>query len=152
VANVTIDSVFSTTYRNYIAYINYYSTTNADDFQLQWRYSSTTLTSSVYYGAGFNYNGSNTLSTYGYSGAGQATLAANTGSSTRRSSLQINFNEVGTGSSVNPHFFGIGFSNQGEQSNQFAGMPDATQNFTGFLLKSSSANITGEYQVYGLAI
>jgi hypothetical protein len=152
VANVTIDDVFSTTYRNYIAYINYYSTTNADDFQLQWRYSSTTLTSSVYYGAGFNYNGSNTLSTYGYSGAGQATLAANTGSSTRRSSLQINFNEVGTGSSVNPHFFGIGFSNQGEQSNQFAGMPDATQNFTGFLLKSSSANITGEYQVYGLAI
>jgi hypothetical protein len=152
VASVTIDSVFSTTYRNYIAYINYYSTTNADDFQLQWRYSSTTLTSSVYYGAGFNYNGSNTLSTYGYSAAGQATLAANTGSSTRRSSLQINFNEVGTGSSVNPHFFGIGFSNQGEQSNQFAGMPDATQNFTGFLLKSSSANITGEYQVYGLAI
>jgi hypothetical protein len=152
VASVTIDSVFSTTYRNYIAYINYYSATNADDFQLQWRYSSTTLTSSVYYGAGFHYNGSNTLTTYGYLAAGQATLAANTGSSTRRSSLQINFNEVGTGSSVNPHFFGTGFSNQGEQTNQFAGMPDATQDFTGFLLKSSSANITGEYQIYGLAI
>jgi hypothetical protein len=59
--------------------------------------------------------------------------------------LQINFNEVGTGSSVNLGMVSV------IKSNQFAGMPDATQNFTGFLLKSSSANITGEYQVYGLA-
>jgi hypothetical protein len=67
-----------------------------------------------------------------------ATLAANTGSSTRRSSLQINFNEVATGSSVNPHFIGIGFSNQREQSNQFAGIARCNTKLYRLLLKSSS--------------
>jgi hypothetical protein len=127
-----------------------YAGTNADDFQLQFRYGSTTLTSN-YYGGGFHYKPDNSV-TFGFSGSTQATLAADSGVSNRRSSYQINFNQVGTGSSTEPNFFGIGFSNQGEKTTQFSCGSDATQNFTGFLLKSSSSNITGEYQVYGLAI
>jgi hypothetical protein len=150
-SSVAIDDVFSSTYRNYIAYLNVYAGTAADDFQLQLRYAGPTTQTSDYYGSGFSYSTANTLTTFGYAPGNQMTLSQDIGTSGGKSSFQVNFNEVGV-ASANAIAFGIGINSVSQKTTQFAMLQDVQRTYTGFLIKSSSSNIYGSYQVYGVAI
>jgi hypothetical protein len=51
-SSVAIDNVFSSTYRNYVAYLQVYAGTATDDFQMQFRYAGPTTQTTTYYGSG----------------------------------------------------------------------------------------------------
>jgi hypothetical protein len=154
VATVDIDSVFSSTYKNYMVVLRTSAATPANDLQLQYRIAGpSTITGATYYGALYQYNRTNTLTTGGYSAGNQATLAINAGSSlgNARTMLTMYFSNVGV-SSDSASFWGQGIDNEDIQAAfNIAGFQFGVQTMTGFRLKSSSSNITGDYAVYGLA-
>jgi hypothetical protein len=152
VATVDIDSVFSSTYKNYMVVLKTGAATEADDLQLQFRVSSTTSTGANYYGGLFGYNRSNVLINGGFAGTTAATLSIDSGSSGGfETQMTLFFSNVGA-SFNSPAFWGNGIN---KVSNQAAftvsGIYFNTDINTGFRLKSSSSNITGNYAVYGLA-
>jgi hypothetical protein len=147
--SVAIDNVFSSTYRNYIAYINVYAASETDDFQLQFRYAGPTTQTANYYGGSFGFNDVNTNTTNGFTNAAQATLAPNTGGSANSSAYQLNFAYVGDGSRKS-EVWGTGIDGSTQGTRQFTAFQDTARIYTGFLIKSSSSNITGSYSVYGL--
>jgi hypothetical protein len=147
--SVAIDSVFSSTYRNYIAYINVYAASETDDFQLQFRYAGPTTQTANYYGGSFGFNDANANTTNGFANAAQATLAPNTGGSANSSAYQLNFAYVGDGSRKS-EVWGTGIDGSTQGTRQFSAFQDTARIYTGFLIKSSSSNITGSYSVYGL--
>jgi hypothetical protein len=153
VANQAIDSIFSSSYFNYVVVIEEISAaTETDDLHLQLRYGSTTITTAVYNGnllSGTRVT--STLTNTNQNDTNQFTIGLVSGSATYRSNYTINFNQVGN-SSERPVFNGIGTTGANEYSAAFfAGQVHAEQTFTGILLKSSSSNITGVVSVYGLA-
>ena len=152
VASKTIDSLFSSSYYNYVVVIeNISAATAADDLHMQLRYSTTTVTA--------DYNG-NTMTTDRASSSvvnnyqtntSQFTLGVVSGNSSYVSSYVINFNNVGNGAAI-PVWHGTGNSGAGDYGAVwFGGDVHVSANFTGILLKSSSSNITGAVSVYGLA-
>jgi len=148
VASVTVDSVFSSSYRNYVLVIeNTTASTPANQLQIQMRYGATTLTSTYYGQVAISAYNVGTISTFGSNNASQMTLtnAANS------AYVTLNVGNVGN-SSQKAIFHGTGFDVQGTQGYWIGGQTDTTQTYTGFLLKSSSSNITGVVSVYGLAI
>jgi hypothetical protein len=148
VASVDIDSLFSSTYKNYFMVLKTSAATSANALHLQLRYGSTTRTATYYYSA-FKYYNDNTLTTYGSSGAAsQLALSNSTGGSGTPSVFNIYFNNVGI-PSVYPYMYGNGFTN--ESIANFACWQEDQQTYTGVRIKSSSSNVTGEYFVYGLA-
>jgi hypothetical protein len=149
VASVAIDSVFSSTYINYVAVIKIYAVSGGDDTQLQMRYAGPTTQTTTYYGAQFNYGRTNTLSTAGFANAAQATIVENSGTSGGPSAATINFSQVGT-SSQEPLLYGNALDNGLQGVANFSMMNTTARLYTGFLLKSASTNITGTYAVYGL--
>ena len=153
VASQAIDSVFSSSYFNYVVVIEEISAaTETDDLHLQLRYGSTTITTAVYNGNLLSgTRASSTLTNTNQNDANQFTIGLVSGSATYKSNYTINFNQVGN-SSERPVFNGIGTTGANEYSAAFfAGQVHAEQTFTGILLKSSSSNITGVVSVYGLA-
>jgi len=150
VASVSIDSVFSATYTNYIVIVTAFAGTNADDFQLQFRYSGNTQTS-TYYGSGFGYNRSNSLTNWGFANTSQATLATSCGSNNGNSgTYTLNVSKVGSGSQ-GPVYYGSGIvREEDDRTATITGYNDTSRVYDGFLLKSSSSNITGSYAVYGV--
>jgi hypothetical protein len=148
-ASVAVDSVFDSTYSTYLINISAFAATGADDLQLQFRYSGTTQTTD-YYGSGFGYKRDNSIVTYGFSNTAAATLTTNSGAIQGASLLQLVVGNVGV--SADPRYFGKGFCTDLDQGIiSFAGTNFTTRTYTGFLLKSSSTNITGYYEVYGMA-
>jgi hypothetical protein len=153
VASQTIDSIFSSSYYNYLVVIEkIYASTETDDLQFQMRYGTTTDT-------GTNYNG-NAVTTVRNSPNVAVTQNFNTsaftfgvvaGNSSYVSTYAINFNQVGNGGD-RPTFHGTGNSGANEYGAVwFGGDCHNGQNNTGILLKSSSSNISGAVSVYGLA-
>jgi hypothetical protein len=149
VASVAIDSVFSSTYKNYVAVITVGAVTSSDDLQLQMRYAGPTTQTTSYYGSQFEYDRSNTLFTAGYSNTAQATLLQSAGESAGLSCCTINFSQVGN-TSQTVLAYGNGLSNYLQNTANFSMLQNVARIYTGFLLKSSSTNITGTYAVYGL--
>jgi hypothetical protein len=153
VATVDIDSVFSSTYENYLVILKTSSGgTGNDDLQLQWRYSTSTETGSNYYGSYYEYDRANTLRNAGFAGTAQMLLCKDVGSAPNdQTQLAMYVTNVGI-SSGSPRVYGQGSNSKESQAVfGFAGVAFTTQTWTGFRLKSSSANITGYYKVYGLA-
>jgi len=148
-SSVAIDNVFTSTYRNYIAYVNVYAATETDDLQFQLRYAGPTTQTTAYYGGSFGYNDVNTLTTNGFANASQATLAPNSCCSLNSSSYQLSFAYVGN-SSQKASMYGNGIDGSTQGTRQFTAYQDTARIYTGFLLKSSSSNITGSYAIYGL--
>lgn len=149
--STTFGSVFSSTYANYTIMIeSIYAATAADDLQLQGVYSGTTQAAS-YYGSSlmYPYTGT-TLTITGSNNASQLTLSPETGASGSATSGFFTYNDAGSGS-----FFNVqGAVNANQASNQpmvFGGGTVATRTYTGFILKTSSSNVTGTVSVYGWA-
>lgn len=149
-SSVIVDSCFTTTYRNYILIANVYSaTTDTDDFHLQFRYGGTTATS-TYYGAYTMINRSNTTTNAGYTNAGQMLLATSLELAPKAAS-RVNLTITNVGISGNPVAYGTGMLGDGPNVIDLACSQDTAQTYDGFLLKSSSSNITGNYAIYGVS-
>jgi hypothetical protein len=153
VASVTVDSCFTSTYKTYYVVIeNLFAATAANTPQIQFRYGATTLTAGYYasYGSGA-YDGS-TFPVTGQNNVGQITLAGGSGGNANEGySGQLVFNNVGT-SSTYARFHGTSWNGYNFATTINGGWTQTAQTYTGFLLKSSSSNITGTVSVYGLGV
>jgi len=149
-ATVAIDSVFTATYRNYVAFITMYDHggTSGNDAQMLFRYAGPTSQTSDYYQSAFAYDNGDTLSRWGVQGGSLVTMAEDVGTSTAMSNFQINFSQVGNASEY-PRANGSGNGGSADKTIRFAASNNTPRTYTGFLIKST-ANITGSYAVYGL--
>ena len=149
VASVAVDACFTSTYKRYLVHVKSFAATTANAFQMQWRESGVTKTTG-YSGGGYGSDRSNTKEDYGYSGANQFTLSSTSGISlSNPGNYSFYVDNVGTGSTLSARMWGNGF--QGDNAQQMLWFGAQSSGIvTGFLLKSSSSNITGEYAIYGL--
>lgn len=149
----TFDNVFSSSYKYYQVRIEQLGAATAtDDFQLQLLYSGTTQTAG-YYGTTFgNAHGGASPSSVGTSNQNQFTVCPSIGVATTadRSNGLINFTQV-NGSSSSAVFFGQIFQGYDYSNYSFGGQSTTARTYTGFLIKSSSSNVSGIITVYGLA-
>jgi hypothetical protein len=150
VASQAFDGIFTSTYKTYFVAINNIIAANAlDDLQLQFRYAGPTTQTTSYYGSAFAVDpNAGTAGTASFN-ASQVTLATQTGGTDKGAGI-IYFNHVGDGATV-PSFHGRFMDPSGNQV-IFGGKVDSSRSYTGFLLKSSSTNITGSVSIYGLAV
>jgi hypothetical protein len=149
VASQAFDSVFSSTYKSYMVVVEkLYSTTAGNDFQLLFRYGTSSV-STGYYGSSFNVASGATQATQNNNDS-ILTLGADTGSSSAWTTSTLFFNNVGT-SAEQPFVRGI--SATANKIAYFGGYNSQTSNtITGFLLQAeSNINITGTVAIYGLA-
>ena len=148
-ASVIVDGCFDTTYRNYVVILNAFAVTDTDDFQLQMRYGSSTETAS-YYGAYTMINRSNTVTNAGYTAAGSILLATSMETSANAAS-RANLNFANVGVSGKASVYGEATLADGPAVINLAAFADTVRTYTGFLIISSSTNITGNYAVYGVS-
>ena len=152
VASQAFDGVFTSTYKNYLVVIeNLYATTSGDDLQLQFRYAGPTTEATAYYGSSINaaYN-STSVSNTGSNGATQFTVSPDTGGTGNTGAGFFYVTRVGN-SSDKPAFLGQYCESTAATSSSFSGVLAVARIYTGFLLKTSSSNITGTVSIYGLA-
>ena len=150
-ASHTVDSVFTSTYENYLIVIDSWVGNSYNIVpQLQLRYGAST-SGSVIYGSSFGcpYTGSPMIF--------QTTTAAAAfdfwryiGDGTG-SFIHANIERVGTGSAQKAHVTGIGMSDAGSEQYKFGAVWTDSQAYTGFVLKTSSGTSTGTVSVYGYA-
>lgn len=149
VASVDVDGCFTSTYKRYFVIVKSFAATVADDFQMQWRESGVTKTSG-YSGGNYGTNRDNTKEDMGFNNQAAITLSSTSGvSDSNPGNYSFHIDNVGTGGTLSARFWGTGF--QGDNAQQalwYGGQGSGI--VTGFRLKSSSSNITGEYAVYGL--
>ena len=154
VASVTFTSCFTSSYVSYlIVFEDIYAATGADDLQMQWRYGTTTETGASYYGSCSQfYSNSATTSTTGYRNAAQMTLSNALGGTGQASGAYLfahNLGQTGRGMINGQHYA----SDVGNEPAEIfgGGFAGTSRVFDGFVIKSSSSNITGTIRVYGLA-
>lgn len=152
--STTFDDVFSSTYQAYQIIIEkIYATTAADDLQFQLRYAGPTTQTTGYYGnmMTMTYDVT-TLTGFSINNAAQATLNTGIGNVTngQNSSAELTVfcpNDNTTRVRLN----GSSYDAANGVTSVFGAFSDTLRTYTGFLLKSSSTNITGTVSVYGLA-
>ncbi len=150
VASQAFDDVFTTTYKTYMVVIEeIYAATFADDLLLQFRYAGPTTQTSYYAGMSYLTNAAN-FTFVGSSGTTEATLSIAAGNSSEPSVGTIYFNRVGSGTSQYGQFYGQ-VTTVNPYVSFFGGYTSQQRNYTGFLLKSASTNVTGTVAIYGLA-
>ena len=147
----TFDSVFSTTYGSYYVVIeSIYAATGADDLHLQWRYSGPTTQAASYFGNDiFTESGTTTITNSAQSNQAQAVITRYTGGSASPSQGQF-FVFNASGATAEPSLSATYAEGGGHGQTQAYVQCLAGRIYTGFLLKSSSSNITGTVSVYGL--
>jgi hypothetical protein len=150
-ASHTVDSVFTSTYENYLIVVDSWvgSAYNIVP-QLQLRYGSST-SGSVIYGSSFGcpYTGSPLLFTSTTAAAAfdfWRYIGDGTGSF-----IHANIERVGSGSAQKAHVIGIGMTDAGAEQYKFGAVWTDPQAYTGFVLKTSSGTSTGAVSVYGYA-
>jgi len=148
-SSVSINGVFTSTYTTYMAIIESDGSVNGADLQSQFTYAGPTTETAGYYGAGQKYKYDDTLSGYGFQNAAQATIDNNLNPSSF-GTYTIYFKNVGN-SSEYASYYGFGMSDDAKATLLFTNWQVTARNYTGFLLKPSSGNITGTYAIYGLA-
>lgn len=152
VASQAFDNVFSSTYASYWINIETIgAVTGSNALQLQLRYAGPTTQTTGYYSNSFamQYTGSN-VSTQVNNGA-QVTMAAAIGGLTSYNGGNFYVYNA-KGSSADPYITGMYVNSSNAGGNIFNGGTSGTARvYTGFLLKSSSTNITGTVSVYGVS-
>ena len=154
VASQAFDNVFSSTYASYWINIEYITAaTAANAMQLQLRYAGPTTQTSAYssYSYSLPYTGSNVSTQVNGGAATTIADATGTSASTRISGGNFYFYGV-AGTSKDPYYTGTYVNSNTGVSYLFSGgTAGAARIYTGFLLKSSSSNITGSVSVYGVS-
>jgi hypothetical protein len=147
----TFDDVFTSTYKGYfLAFETIFASTYTDDLQIQFRYAGPTTQAAQYYAYSKGFNSGGDDKSTSSTNASQMTIASNAGASANYGSGQ--FYVFGVGNSSEP----VNITGQYAEGNDafgytFYGVGQTPRTYTGFLLKSSSTNITGTVAIYGLA-
>jgi hypothetical protein len=150
VASQAFDDVFTSTYKTYYVVINdIYAATGTDDLHLQLRYAGPTTQTASYYGSSIGYSYTTSSIAIASNNASQLTMSGMTGTVGCPGGGEIYFNNVGNTSYV-PMFRGQYIDADANQCT-FGGQANVSRIYKGFLLKSSSSNITGSVSIYGLA-
>jgi hypothetical protein len=152
VASQTFDSVFTSTYKSYMAIIeNFNGSAGGDDLQLQFRYGTTTRTTSYWGGSWTTFNNSATQA-IGNSNDSFASILPGSGASGSPLSATLWFNRVGN-ANEKPMVRGNAFNTDSAGQSVFGAYVNDTSNtYTGFLLKAENGgNIAGTVAIYGLA-
>jgi len=151
VAGQAFDSVFTSTYKQYMVVIeNISAATSGDDLLLQLRYAGPTTQASGYYGS-LNFSTWNAALTTTFSAnTTSMTIAASTGPSTEPTTATMYFSLVGNSNQLGS-FYGQIMTGVNESQGTFGGRVGTSRTYTGFILSSSSTNITGTVSIYGLA-
>jgi hypothetical protein len=150
-ASHTVDSVFTSTYTNYMIVIeNWISNSYLNIPQIQLRYGSSTEAAS-YYGSSFGtaYN-SGTLVHQGTSNAAACDFWRYSGEA-QGTFIAFHIDSVGTGGSVEASITGQGAVNTNAEQYKFGFQATTARNYTGFILKTSAGTSSGNVTVYGLA-
>lgn len=152
VASQAFDSVFTSTYKNYlVVFDNIYAATGSDKLQLQFRYSgNTTQTTGLYSNCVWARANAATVTNEYITNGTQANIGFTTGASTTQGSGFMYVSQVGN-SSTTAIANGQYFEGQGVYGGSFNALSSTARTYDGFLLKSSSTNITGTVSIYGLA-
>jgi hypothetical protein len=153
VASQAFDGVFTSTYTNYLAIIDYIEAGTFDDtLHLQFRYAGPTTQAASYYGSSLEQprTGSQVLTST--DNANQFTITADIGGSSggQYGSGQIFFENVGN-VSTNGSYNGKYLNAYTAGQYIIGGQVNVNRIYTGFLLKAAGSNITGAVSIYGLA-
>jgi hypothetical protein len=151
VASQAFDNVFTSTYKAYKVVIeNISGATGTDDLQMQFRYAGPTTQTTNYFGPRFYQVYTSTVTAANINGATEQTLINQIGSSAEPTTGSLDFYQVGN-SSARPYAYA-------QMQCAFEGVLDFSyawnstgRIYTGFLLKSSSSNVSGTVAIYGLA-
>lgn len=148
----TFDAVFTSTYRSFMVVMeNTYAATEADDLIMLYRYSATSQ-ATTYFSSAIQLPASGTTINTTVNNGVNAILSYNAGGANYPTGATMYFNNIGNGSSK-PTMFGTGYNGAGTPSVfTFGALNDTSRSYDGFLIKSSSTNVTGTISVYGLAI
>ena len=147
----TFDGVFSSTYGSYyLVFESMYAAAGADDLHLQWRYAGPTTQAATYFGNDIAVeSGTTTITNNAQSNTSQSVLTRYIGPSSDPGKGQF-FIYGASGTSSQPAIYG----NYHEGGRGATTTPSVInldiRTYTGFILKSSSSNITGTVSLYGL--
>ena len=148
-ASHIVDNCFTSTYKSYlVVFESVVAATDTDDFQFQWRTggSSGSTHTTAYYGVTQATDFNPTTTTTVSSNASQLTLHRAT-----INSMSLWVNKVGN-TNERPQIYGTGNDYNYVETIVCSGVTASSITATGFLIKSSSTNITGAVAVYGLAL
>jgi hypothetical protein len=147
----TFDSVFSSTYTQYlIRFESMYAATAANDLYMQMRTVGTTYSGLNYHYVQSVMNNNATASNFAASNQARWLLANEVGNSARPAMGELSIGKVGN-ASEKPVIEGKYYDPEAQSGTQNAGYLEQSDTYTGFILSSSSSNITGTVSVYGLA-
>ena len=147
VSSVTVDSVFSATYKAYLVIIENSSGTDGAELRLQFRYGSSTESGANYNNGGFRVKSNQTTVNYGVASATSFNLIDQ---SLNACALNLYFTSVGNTSEAG-RFWGTAIVENTQSIAMMGGRVDANETYTGFVLSVSTGTTTGRYAVYGLA-
>ena len=151
--STTFDNVFTSTYKVFQVQIEtFYAATPANAPYMLLRRSGVTQTAG-YTGGALNWlsNSATVGTNVNSNNVAQFSLHSASGSSTYPMAYSLMFYNIGNGAAY-PNFTGAGVQNTSAGVGIVAGgMVDSSNSYDGFLLKSSSSNVTGTVSVYGLA-
>ena len=147
----TFDSVFSSTYKTYLISIeNSFAGTAADDFYMQLRYAGPLTQASTYIFTNNNYTMATAANTTAAgNGVNFWQLASDSASTAERFSGQYWLTNAET--TTRTQLTGVGLNGNTGIAYNFYGYQYTNRTYTGFILSSSSSNISGTVAVYGLA-
>ncbi len=147
VASVTVDSVFSSTYKAYLVIIENSSGTDGAELALQFRYGSSTEGGANYNNGGFRVKSNQTTVNYG---VGSATAFKLIDQSLNPCALNLYFTSVGNTSEAG-RFWGTAIVENTQSIAMMGGRVAVNETYTGFVLSVTTGTTTGRYAVYGLA-
>lgn len=150
VASQAFDSVFTSTYKNYLIVIDQFYSVGQNAAQLQLRYAGpTTQTTGYYCNNIYSRANTSTVTNNASNNTAEAGLLVSSGSASIPSRGYFYISGVGNASET-ADFNGMLGDGQGSYSGMFSGTSSVARTYTGFLLKTSS-NITGTVSIYGMA-
>jgi len=153
VATLTFDSVFTSTYTNYLlVYNGVRSTSGAPtaDLYFQLRYAGPTTQTSTYTYALSGATSASGAINVGAANQSQVILLRNLGSSSYKANGQMFIGDIGSGSTT-PGATGQTSDPYGEEILNYFWTQNTGRTYTGFLISTSSGNINGTFTLYGLA-
>jgi hypothetical protein len=148
----TFDDVFTSTYKSYqVVFEVFGAATTVDDVHFQLRYAGPTTQAADYYGnnVGYVFN-STAITNTNASGTAQALFSTNSGDVLRGAGTFF-VAGVGVVGAAFPNIQGTYGDASGAVFSNSLYTNITARNYTGFILKSSSSNISGTVAVYGLA-
>jgi hypothetical protein len=145
-SSITVDTVFSSTYKVYMVVIESDAGTSGAEIRLQLRYSTTTLSSADYNNAGFRQKANDTVVNYGVVNATSFRLLEQ---ALGACALNLYFSSVGNSSEAG-RYWGSAIVENTQSVAITGGRVAVSQTYTGFVLFPSTGTFSGRYAVYGL--